>query len=210
MLRGICSAHPLPTSWALADGGSRRGCDKFASRLRGGVGSHSAEFTRTGTGGALFQKPAGPFRYRACFETAPGNVANKRAIDLVPYCRIFFKHIPRDCVRRHSRTAGIYCQLCPAESAFFPARGLPPAPRRGSSPYRCVRANVGRTPSQKVVKRMSEQCRSNPCETCAAGTADHPRLVGIIPERALLPVSRLNPTSCSNLPATMQRQGGVG
>jgi hypothetical protein len=92
----------------------------------------------------------------------------------------------------------------------YPTRGLPPAPWRGSSPHRCVRANVDRTPSQKVVKRMSEQCRSNPCETCAAGTADHPRLVGIIPERALLPVSRLNPTSCSNLPATVQRQGGVG
>jgi hypothetical protein len=39
--------------WASADGGSRRGCDKFASTLRGGVGSHSTELTRTATGGAV-------------------------------------------------------------------------------------------------------------------------------------------------------------
>jgi hypothetical protein len=32
---------------------SRRGCDKFASTLRGGVGSHATALTRTATGGAV-------------------------------------------------------------------------------------------------------------------------------------------------------------
>jgi hypothetical protein len=57
-----------------------------------------------------------------------------RAIDLVPHGRIFFTCIPRDCVRRHYRTAGIYCQLCPAESEFTPLEGFRPH-RGGAVPH---------------------------------------------------------------------------
>lgn len=61
----------------------------------------------------------------------------------------------------------------------------------------------------KVVRRMTEQCRSNQCETCTLGPASRAHPSGVIPGRASLPIApSAPPTPCSAPTPTQPRREG--